>query len=118
MTDDEIQALAAQNAQDIAGLKQTLNSLIVEVIRPMAERSAEIQARSAEIQEQSRKNEERSVDNATLFRTLLAEAREDRKIAQERFDEQQKRFDAQQEAMNAILLQIAKMNQDIKDLGT
>lgn len=108
MTDDELRALVAQNGEDIAGLKQTLNALITDVIRPMSETTVAAQERSIENEKRSAENQQRSIENENLFRTLLAEAREDRKNAQ-------KRFEAQQEAMRAILLRLAMLNQDFDE---
>ncbi|MEL7143046.1 MAG: hypothetical protein AAFY33_02830 [Cyanobacteria bacterium J06643_4] len=106
MTDEELQALVAQNTQDIAGLKQTLGALITEVIRPLSEGNVELRRLTAELQNISRENTQRSVENAQLFRTLLAEAREDRINAQERFE-------AQQSAIRALLQKL-----DMSDEGT
>ncbi|MEO0771047.1 MAG: hypothetical protein AAFY72_16765 [Cyanobacteria bacterium J06649_4] len=108
MTDDELQALVAQNSKDIAGLKQTLNSLITDVIRPMSETTVAMQQRSTE-------NQQRSSENESLFRTLLAEAREDRKKTQKQFEANEARFQAQQEAIRALLLRLAMLNQDFDE---
>ncbi|MEL7353295.1 MAG: hypothetical protein AAF171_08275 [Cyanobacteria bacterium P01_A01_bin.116] len=119
MTDDELKALVAQNSQDIAGTRQSLNALIQDVIKPMAERTIafeqrtdeiarrtdEMARRTDEIEQRSENTDERSTDNATLFRNLLAEAREDR-------INNQKRFDAQQEVIRALLLRITDINED------
>jgi len=98
MTDDELRSLVAQNSQTVAATQQALNSLITEVIRPLSERTLELEERAEE-------NQKRSSENAELFRTLLAEAREDR-------IKNEKRFDAQQEVIRALLLRITSLNED------
>ncbi|MEL6815582.1 MAG: hypothetical protein AAFP03_12300 [Cyanobacteria bacterium J06598_3] len=129
MTDDELRALVAQNSQEIAGTRQSLNALIQDVIKPMAEgtvafreqatemarrtdemarRTDEMARRTDELETRSEQNEQRSIDNATLFRNLLAEAREDR-------INNQKRFEAQQEVIRALLLRMTSLNEDIAD---
>lgn len=110
MTDGEVQTIAVQNSRDIAELKQVVNTLIAEVIRPMSENFVAMQQNIAVMQQNIEDNAERSADNAQRiaenaqriadnaqrtaendeqFRILLAEAREDRTRAQERFDAQQ-----------------------------
>ena len=81
MTDEELRALVAENSQGLAEVKQNLNSLITDVIRPLSETTIE----NSEI---AREAAQRSARNAELFRILLAEMREDRMTNQKRYDEQ------------------------------
>lgn len=101
MTNDELQALVAQNSQDIAGLKQLLGSIITDVIQPLGERSVEIERLIERHSEQIEQNAQRSLENEKLFRTLLAEAREDRMNNQRRFEEMLKRLDEQRDYPDA-----------------
>lgn len=101
MSDAEFGARVGKTEVDIAELKQLVNTLIVEVVRPATEVAVAAQARSLE-------NEQR-------FQSLLDEAREDRMNTQRQFeenkrqfDENKRRFDAQQEIMQSMLIQIAE----------
>ena len=102
MTDEELRAIVEQNSQGVADIQQTLSSLISDAIAPMSEaisttlqqleefqqRFEASQQRIEENSEVSREAAKRSLENAELFRTLLAEAREDRMTNQRRYDEQ------------------------------
>ena len=111
MTDDELRALiahnsrtAASNLQAITRTQRTLDSLITDIIRPLSERTVELGERAEESRKRAEENQRRSNENAELFRTLLAEAREDR-------IKNQKRFDAQQEVIRALLLRVTSLNE-------
>lgn len=102
MADDELRSRVDGHDVDIAELKQLVNTMIVELVRPATEVAVAAQNRSLE-------NEERSIENESRFQNLLDEAREDRMNAQ-------KRFDAQQEVIQSLLIQIAQTNSDIDEV--
>ncbi|MGC1308464.1 MAG: hypothetical protein WA885_14665 [Phormidesmis sp.] len=90
MSDEELRPRVDKNEVDITELRQLVNTLIVDLVRPATEVAVAAQ--------------ERSVENERRFQNLLDEAREDRMNSQRKFeewqrqsDESQRRFDAQQE---------------------
>lgn len=95
MADDELKSRVDGHDVDIAELKQLVNTMIVELVRPATEVAVAAQ--------------NRSVENESRFQNLLDEAREDRMNAQ-------KRFDAQQEVIQSLLIQIAQTNSDIDEV--
>ena len=101
MADEDPRPRVDKTEIDIAELKQLVNTLIVEVVRPATETAVAAQ--------------ERSLNNEQRFQNLLDEAREDRMNAQRQLEESRRRFDAQQEAIQAMLVQIASMNNRIGD---
>ncbi len=112
MTNEDLQALVAQNSQDIASMKQMLGTLISDVIGPLGRSSVvlqeTVQENSQVILENSQRiteNSQRIAENGDRFRMLLAEAREDRMKAQARFD-------AQQAEIKALLQRFAPNSTD------
>ena len=94
MSDDELRPRVDKNEVDIAQLRQLVNTLIVDLVRPATEAAVAAQ--------------ERSLENEKRFQNLLDEAREDRMNFQRRFEEFDRRFDAQQEESQK---QLAEFNQ-------